>query len=271
MSEPLVSSHGLIVHTVPQGAQGEAQVSEDESILSRSARTADRTVAYGAGPSQIIEVRSGGPGAGQRPLIIIIHGGFWRPDIDRAHARPMADAIAAAGFTVALPEYSRVAGNPAPTLADLTLLLAAAPSCVDTHDGRMVLLGHSAGGHLALWASAAQPCAGLVGTLALAPVADLLLAHELGLGNDAVSRFLGCDPVSRPDLDPRQMPAPARPVTLMHGDEDAIVPPLVSESYVAAHRAARLIGVAGAGHFALIDPLSVAWSLVLAQLERLAA
>jgi acetyl esterase/lipase len=238
-------------------------MAEDESVLTRSAGPADRTLAYGDDPEQNLEIRDGRSGAGQRPLVILIHGGFWRPDIDRRHMRPMADAIAAAGWTVALPEYARVPANPDPMLADLTLVLTQSPPRIALHNGRVILVGHSAGGHLALWASAARICPTLAGALALAPVADLLLAHELGLGSGAVRRFLGCDPVSRPDLDPRQMSAPVTPTTIVHGNDDVIVPPVISKSYVAAHSRVPLIRVPGAGHFALIDPQAAAWSSVM--------
>ena len=243
-------------------------MAEDRSVLSRSAGPADQVLAYGDDPGQIIEVRDGRAGAAQRPLVLIVHGGFWRPDIDLSHARPMAQAIAASGWTVALPEYARVAGNPAPTFADLTRMLAKAPQIVARHNGGVLLVGHSAGGHLVLWATAARICPTLVGTLALAPVADLLLAHEMGLGDGAVARFLGGDPVSRPDLDPRQMAAPQTPTTIAHGSADTIVPPALSESYVAAHSQVTLIPVAAAGHFALIDPQAPAWPLVMTQLDR---
>jgi acetyl esterase/lipase len=246
-------------------------VAEDRSVLSRSAGPPDRVLAYGDDPGQIMEVRDGGDSAAQRPLVLIIHGGFWRPDIDLSHARPMAQAIAAAGWTVALPEYARMAGNPAPTFADLTLVLTRAAQMVGLHDGSVILLGHSAGGHLVLWAAAARICPALAGTLALAPVADLLLAHEMGLGDGAVARFLGCDPVSRPDLDPRQLSAPATPTTIVHGSADTIVPPAISESYVAAHSRVTLVPVADAGHFALIDPQAPAWPLVMRQLDRFSA
>lgn len=233
--------------------------------MSRGARAPDRVVAYGAQADQIIEIRSGAA-AREHPLVILIHGGFWRPDIDRVHLRPLADAIAAAGWTAALPEYSRVAGDPAPTLADLALLLSRVAADVVGHDGRVVLVGHSAGGHLALWATAAQLCPPLVGTLALAPAADLRLAHELNLGEGAVTHFLGCDPARRPDLDPRRMPAPLTATTIVHGTEDEIVPLSVSESYVAAHPQVRLVSLAGAGHFALIDPLAPAWQVLMTEL-----
>ena len=244
-------------------------MAEDRSVLSRSAGAADRVVAYGEDPGQIIEVRDGPDGAAARPLVLIIHGGFWRPDIDRTHARPMAAAIAAAGWTVALPEYARVAGNPAPLLADLTSVLAQATRIEGPHNGSVILIGHSAGGHLALWATAAGLCPALAGTLALAPVADLLLAHEMALGNGAVARFLGGEPVSRPDLDPRQMPSPVTPTIIVHGSDDAIVPLVISESYVAAHAGVSLIPDAGTGHFALIDPQSRAWPRVIRQLDGL--
>jgi acetyl esterase/lipase len=229
-----------------------------------------RIIGYGTSPDQIMEVRDGYEGA-TRPLVIIVHGGFWRPDIDRLHARPMADAMAAAGWTVALPEYSRVAGDPEPTLADLRVLLAQAVVRIAAHNAQVVLIGHSAGGHLVLWASAARLCPTLIGTLALAPVADLQLAQQLGLGNGAVARFLGCTPDRRPDLDPCRMPASAAATTLLHGIDDDTVPLAISESYVAAHPAARLVALAGAGHYEVIDPHAPAWSSVMAELARFSA
>ena len=246
-----------------------SQVAEDRSVLSRGALPPDHSVAYGADPAQIMEVRIGREPASQRPLVVLIHGGFWRPDIDRVHMRVMADALAEAGWTTVLPEYARVARDPAPTLADLTLLLDHVAGKVAHHNGKVILVGHSAGGHLALWAAATGICLQLAGTLALAPAADLLLAHELGLGNGAVSRFLGADPVSRPDIDPRQLAAPVTAATIVHGIDDETVPLVVSESYAAAHPQVRLRTLPGAGHFEVIDPLAPAWSTVVAELARL--
>jgi acetyl esterase/lipase len=230
----------------------------------------ERILRYGTDPDQIMAVRDGYEGAA-RPLVIIIHGGFWRPDIDRAHATPMAEAVAAAGWTVALPEYARVLHDPEPTLADLKLLLAQVVQRIPAHNGQVVLIGHSAGGHLVLWASAARLCPTLIGTLALAPVADLRLAHQLRLGNGAVSRFLGGDPDRRPDLDPRRMPAAPAATTLVHGVDDDTVPLAISESYVAAHPVARLVALTAAGHYELIDPHAPAWASVMAELARFSA
>jgi acetyl esterase/lipase len=241
-------------------------VAEDESILNRGARPPDRVIAYGPDPEQTLEIRDGSTGSA-RPLVILIHGGFWRPDIDRAHARPMADAIAAAGWTVALPEYARAPGEPERTLADLRQLLSPSATRVTEHNGRVVIVGHSAGGHLALWAAATGICPTLIGTLALAPVADLLLADQLGLGNRAVSRFVGGDPLKYPHLDPCRLPGPSIAIRLLHGVDDEIVPLRVSESYRRAHPASELTALAGAGHFALIDPEAPAWAAVLVGLS----
>lgn len=179
--------------------------------------------------------------------------------------------MAAAGWTVALAEYSRVRRDPEPTLADVRSVLAQSPRLISAHNGQVVLVGHSAGGHLVLWAGAARLGPTLIGTLALAPVADLKLAHQMGLGNGAVARFLGCEPERRPELDPCRMPASAVATTLIHGVEDDTVPLAISESYVAAHPSARLVAVADAGHFEVIDPHAPAWSRVMQELARLTA
>jgi acetyl esterase/lipase len=242
---------------------------EDESVLSRAAGPPDGVLEYGAAPEQIAELRVGRAGGEPRPLVLIVHGGFWRPRIDRAHAAPMADALAAAGWTVALLEYRRMPGQPEATLEDLRCALERLPRRIEGHDGRSLMMGHSAGGHLVLWS--AVNCPGLQsGALALAPVADLRLAQQARLGDGAVSGFLGTDARDRPELDPRQLATPAIPTTIIHGSEDATVPIALSESYVAAHAAVRLVRCPDVGHYALIDPLSGAWGTVLKELARLA-
>jgi pimeloyl-ACP methyl ester carboxylesterase len=125
--------------------------------------------------------------------------------------------------------------------------------------------------HLVLWASAAHRTPQLVGTVALAPVADLRLAHDRQLGDGAVIAFLDTDPGRRADLDPRRLPAPEVPVIIVHGTDDDIVPLEIAESYVAAHRNVRIVRVPGADHFAVIDPKSRAWPRVVEGLETLAA
>ena len=142
-------------------------------------------------------------------------------------------------------------------------------SKIEHHDGRVVAIGHSAGGHLVLWLAAARPTPSLAGVLALAPVADLRLAQAMNLGDGAVPAFLGIDSALRSDVDPRRLPSPAVPVTIVHGDRDDTVPIEISDSYVGAHHRARLVRAGGCGHYGWIDPSSPVWPTVIEELDRL--
>ncbi|MCI0573450.1 MAG: alpha/beta hydrolase [Myxococcaceae bacterium] len=246
-------------------------MNEDESVLTRAAPAADEIVAYGEDPDQVVDIRDGSGDAQLRPLLVIVHGGFWRPQYGRDHTGPMASALAAAGWTTAAIEYRRIPGEPDASVMDVANALAHLPSRVRRHNGRVIAIGHSAGGHLALLAATAHATPSLLGALGLAPVVDLQLAHERGLGGGAVAAFLGAEPSARLDLDPRRRGAPAVKTVLLHGDRDAVVPLEISESYVAMHRDVELRCLADCGHFALIDPLSAAWLHVVSTLERLAA
>jgi acetyl esterase/lipase len=242
---------------------------EYHSVLSRPATPPDETIAYGTDADQIADVRFGGERAAHRPLVILIHGGFWRPTYDRKHTGPMAVAMAEAGWTVAAIEYRRIPQHPNLTIDDVGAALQGLPSKIGKHDGRVIVMGHSAGGHLTLWAASKRPNPRLTGALALGPAADLQLAHELDLGDGATLLFLGEDPKSRADIDPKRMPSPALPVTIVHGEEDDVVPVSVSDSYVATHPKTRFVKLRDVGHFGVIDPLSRAWPIVIEQLEQL--
>ncbi|HEY5678374.1 MAG TPA: alpha/beta hydrolase [Myxococcales bacterium] len=246
-------------------------MTEDRSILTRAATAPDEIVAYGAEPEHVADVRHAGERGARRPLVVLIHGGFWRPAFDRAHTGPMAAALAGAGWTVASIEYRRAPTVPDHTIDDIGWALESLPANIRDHDGRVVVMGHSAGGHLALWAASKRPVPELCAALALAPVADLQLAHALNLGGGAVLAFLSVEPEERADLDPRWMPPPAIPTTIVHGEADEVVPLSVSQSYVADHPEVRLVKLPAAGHFALIDPLSEAWPAVVGELERLSS
>ena len=242
---------------------------EDESVLARAAPPPDACIAWGALPDQVADFRHGGASAATRPLLAVVHGGFWRPRYDRRHAAPMATTLAAAGWSVASVEYRRIPGEPDASVADVAAALTALPALVGGHDGRVIAIGHSAGGHLALLAAIAS-VPGLHGLLALAPVADLGLAAGLGLGDGAVDAFLGAAAATRTDLDPLHLPSPAIAATILQGDEDTTVPPAIAQSYVRAHPSVRLHALRDCGHYAVIDPLSSTWPTVVAEIERLA-
>ncbi len=244
---------------------------DDRSVLSRPASAPDTVLGYGPDPEQVADVRFAPDDRSERPLLVVLHGGFWRPEFDRVHLRPMTEALAAAGWTTIAPGYRRVPGRPDLTVGDVHAAVRAVAGWRDLAGRPVVLAGHSAGGHLALQTAAALgPPHVPAGVLALAPVADLRLGQELGLDGDAVPAFLGEGAAARPDLDPARLPTPGAPVRILHGTEDRIVPIAVSESYVRHHPRAMLTPV-DCGHFALIDPRSAAWPTVLEFLQGTAA
>ena len=237
-------------------------MTEDRSVLSREADEPDDLLRYGDHEDQVIDVWHAKE---YRPAIVFIHGGFWRPEYDRIHARPLAEALAAEGWPVASIEYRRSPGEPDLTTGDIRTALDKLPDLMDLHAG-FVLVGHSAGGQLALWAASTFNPVRLRGIVALAPVGDLLMADRLGLDKGAVQDFIGQG--VRNDLDPVHLPAPIMPVAIVHGTQDQRVPITISESYVAAHPTARLVRVEGAGHYEVIDPRRPAYHHVTAELTR---
>jgi len=243
---------------------------EDRSVLSRPAPSPDAVVRYGELAENIADVRYGKKEPSHRPLAILIHGGFWRPAFDRMHTSPMSAAIAAAGWTVASIEYRRIPGNPNAMLDDVRRAILQLPLMTNQHNGQAIVLGHSAGGHLALWAAVA--CAPLlIGALALAPAADLQYGYDNAIGDGAVRAFLGSPPDQHRDFDPCRMACPSIATTIIHGKQDAIAPLAMSENYLSRHQTTRVVRLDNCGHFAVIDPLSDAWPSVIAELERLSA
>jgi acetyl esterase/lipase len=239
-------------------------------VLTRPAPPPDVVLRYGDHPDHVIDLRL--PAAQAGPLVIFLHGGFWRAAYDRAHTGPLAADLAARGYPVACPEYRRV-GQPGGgwpgTLDDVEAALAALPGLVRPHadPAGAVLAGHSAGGHLALL-NAHTP--GLAGVVALAPVADLGEAYRTGIGSNAVAALLGGGPHDVPAhfdrADPaRRGPLPV-PTVIIHGDADDQVPVTNSAGYAASVGGDRctIEVLSRVDHFAIIDPLSAAWGHVLA-------
>jgi acetyl esterase/lipase len=264
-------------------------MSDPRDVLERPAAPPDTTVHYGELPEHVADVYLPQAKHDNGTLVVVVHGGFWRVEYDRVHVRPMCEGLAAAGCTVASIEFRRT-GQPGGgwpgTLDDVALAVDAVPELVARALGttlpRVVLLGHSAGGHLVTWAASRpslppsspwfRPDAGADLVVDLAGVCDLRHAHALCLDDHATRDLLGGGPDDVPDryaaADPASL-TPATPVVVVHGTQDEQVPIAVSRSYVAAMAVAgvgeriRLVELADVEHFALIDPLSPAWPSVL--------
>lgn len=229
------------------------------------------TLSYGPGPNDVIDVRL--PSSPPTGVIVMLHGGFWRAEYDRMHTGPMATALAAAGYIVAVPEFRRTGcgGGWPSTFDDVAAALDAAPGLLAPYSSSPpVLVGHSAGGHLALWA-ATRPGAWATSVVSLAGCADLALCSRLDLDEGATDLLMGGSPEEVPEryalADPTALPVPTVPVTLVHGTADDRVPIEVSRSY-AARTDAALRELPEVGHFALIDPLSMAWPAVREAIDQ---
>lgn len=260
-------------------------------ILQRQARPPDRVLHYGADVDQVVDVWE--PAAGlDRPVVVAIHGGFWRSEFDRRHLGPFCAALASYGYPTCALEYRRT-GQPAggwpSTFADVALALDTLPLTLGMKrcsDG-VLLVGHSAGGQLALWVTgrgpsdALAPCTNgpsqYLGVVALAPICDLIGAARLQLDDGAALALMGGRPEDVPGryaaVDPMLRPPIRLPCVLIHGIDDDVVPVAMSRRYVgrtsAGSAMVRLCELAGASHYDLIDPQSPYWSEVISTVEQL--
>ncbi|WP_228282414.1 alpha/beta hydrolase [Brevibacterium atlanticum] len=217
---------------------------------------------YGPAKEQFVEVY--GDPAAASATVVFVHGGYFRPRTDLAHARPLARALAASGVLVALVEYRRVGGQPR-LLDDVTAAIdsvcAELPGWGVNGAARenLMVSGHSAGGCLVLaWASHLPAEGPRIRLRPLAPVTDLLREVADGLGDGAVLDYMGLRPEE--DLaaylrhDPRSRAAliPERvDVHSIHGDADGVVNVEFSRVFPAV-----CTELAGANHADVIDPES---------------
>jgi acetyl esterase/lipase len=204
-------------------------------------------------------------GAGPFRVVVLVHGGFWRARYGRDLMAALADDLAARGLAAWNVEYRRLdAGGGWPQSAEDVLAAIDhlrgldAPLALD--EGAAVV-GHSAGGHLALIAGAEGRASRVV---AQAAVSDLEEAVRLRLGDGAVERF--CDGAALDAASPiRRAPLPV-PVLLVHGAQDDTVPAAMSEAFAARGGDVTLRVRRGEGHYEHIDPRSGAWAEVVAWL-----
>jgi len=261
-------------------------------IAAQPAPPPGERIAYGSDSLQFGELRVP-EGEGPFPLIVLIHGGCWQSAYGVDHVRPLAAAFTREGFATWAIEYRRI-GDPGGgwpgTFEDAARALDHVRAIAASHridSGRVVLVGHSAGGHLALWLAsranlpdsstfAAPDTPRVRGVVGLAAIADLA-GYGAGSGscNASVVPLMGGTPEEAPERyaegDPMRLLPPSVPVRLVSGSADPIVPPAQAEAYVRAARAAgadaRGVPVPGAGHFDVIAPFAPAWGTVLEQVR----
>jgi acetyl esterase/lipase len=242
-------------------------------------------IAYGTDPAQFLEV-SLPAGTGRVPVVVVLHGGFWRARYGIELAQPLAADLAGRGWAAVAVEYRRVgAGGGWPTtLEDVAAALDALPDLgrageevatrLDLTD--VTVIGHSAGGHLAAWAAgrsrlpAGAPGAGprvaVTAAVLQAGVLDLGAAVAADLGSGATVEFLGGTPAEVPEryagADPVRLLPTGAAVLCVHGEADTTVPLEQSERYAAAAGAAGdpvEVTVVPGDHMVVIDVAGQAW------------
>ena len=235
-------------------AEATTRISRD--ILNEPPPAADLRLAYGPEPLQFGDLRV--PiGTDHWPLAIVVHGGSWRASFSLIHSGHLCEALKGIGIATWNVEYRKI-GDPGggwpTTFEDVLSAIAYVPELPLEH-GAVAMIGHSAGGHLALLAA---PRVKL-------PVVAIAAASDFdGWMSDGAKVFLAG--VDRAVVSPRrQLPLGVHQV-LVHGTDDDVVPLWLSERYVEAAEAAgddaELVTLEGDGHFEPVDPQAASWSRV---------
>jgi acetyl esterase/lipase len=252
-----------------------------------------RTIRYGPHHSNVGDLWLPAGNAAPLPVVVLIHGGFWRGVYTKRLMNGLAKDVVARGWAAWNIEYRRVGfpggdGGWPNTLLDVAAALDHLAIIEDAVDiSRVVTCGHSAGGHLALWAAArgrlpaGSPGAGgdvsVRGAVSLSGVVDLDEADRLGLGAQATARFMGGHWNEQPDryrhASPRARLPLGVPQALIHAGNDSVVPSSMSRDYqtlaMSLGESARFLLVDEIGHRQLIDPKGRGWAIAVSELEHL--
>jgi acetyl esterase/lipase len=245
-----------------------------DDILTLAPPPADARLAYGTDANQFGDLRLPKT-KGPFPVVMNLHGGYWRAKYDLAHAGHLCAALAAKGVATWNVEYRRVGnlgGGWPGTFEDIRSAYRYLPQIAKRYDldsTKVLVIGHSAGGQLALCLAAHE--SSLKRVISLAGVVDLQQAWEQHLSNNAVVEFLGGKPGEVPDhyreADPMNLAIDHDTTQwLIHGAGDDVVPSHFSRQYAEQKKKlgedVHYTEISIAGHFDLIDPRSNAWPTV---------
>ncbi|MCW2590474.1 MAG: hypothetical protein JWQ86_2901 [Mycobacterium sp.] len=254
------------------------------SPKARADQSAPMRYTYGEHPSQYAEL-SLPDGTGLAPVVVVIHGGYWRVGYGAELGRPLAADLAGRGFAALNVEYRRVGdgGGWSQTGDDVANAVDAlradgqrlAGSRLDL--GHVVALGHSAGGQLAGWlASRRSAPVPMSGAVLQAGLLDLVQGADEGLGGGAVDEFLGGSPAQHPEAYAQASPIALLPFGIpsicVHGTADSVVPIDQSQRFVAAAQQAgdsADLRTFDGGHDELITVGTPAWDLCVDAVHRL--
>lgn len=252
------------------------------------------TIPYGPEESQYGELFVP-DGDGPFPTVVVIHGGSWTTEVSAEATRPISRWLADHGWVAWNLEYARVGeqlGGYPGTLEDVAVGIDHLQQLAEEEDrpidlDRVLVLGHSAGGQLALWAAArpgiapgqpgAQPAVVPVGAVSLAGVTDLVAATNVQVLAQATEDLLGGSPEQVPERYDLASPIARVPLGVPQivgwGEEDETVPAFMATAYADAASGAgdqvQRLEVPDTNHFSWLDPDSTAWQELSRQLEGL--
>ena len=235
-----------------------------------------RRISYGDDPSQFVDLWLPADTSAALPVVVLIHGGFWRSQYGLDLMNPLAEDLIARGYAVLNIEYRRVGvgGGYPETLEDVAAAIDVLPAQSVALDlDKVVFIGHSAGGHLALWASgrAALP-AGAPGAdplvvprlaIGLGPVFDLAAADAAGVGSGAVTGFMGgsADELPAEYVIATPSTSAGAALAVVRGTLDFIVPAQFAVPTPIGD--VTVVDIDGEDHFDLINPASKSWAAVI--------
>lgn len=264
-------------------------------LAARPLPEAGRRISYGPETSQFGELRLPQNVKDPAPVVVLIHGGCWLADFDYAYMSHLAAALSAEGYATWTIEYRRLgeAGGGWPnTFTDVGAAIDRLRQLATTHAldlSRVVTLGHSAGGQLALWAASrprlglgsplhadgAMPIRGVIGLAAITDLADYRNSPADSC-HGSVEPLMGASPQAVPKRYSQVSPIELLPLHaeqwLIQGERDPIVDSASVERYVKAAKAAgeqaRLIRI-GSGHFDPVVPEGPSWQTIRQALQRM--
>jgi acetyl esterase/lipase len=274
----------FVISAIVLIAFAKSQNESSRSILIRPTPSPDYRLSYGKDSLQFGELRLP-KGEGPYPVAVVIHGGCWMAEYGLSYLGHLSAALTEAGVATWNIEYRSVGdsgGGWPGTFQDVAVgtdYLRALAKDYPLDLNRVLAVGHSAGGQLALWLAARKKAAKdsllyqpdplpLRGVVALAAITDLrrtgtacdrLVGRLMGgSANDVSSRYLEASPIELLPIGVKQ--------TIIQGQSDNLVPPAMASEYAEAARRksdeVKLVVIEKAGHFELVDPTSFAWAKV---------
>jgi len=246
-----------------------------------------QTLQYGNAPMQAGDLYL--PDAQIKGTICLLHGGFWRAPYGREQLNVMANDLVKHGYAVWNLAYRRIGddGGGCPgtfddVIAGIRFLTTIKNKNLDSVLDRVVLVGHSAGGQLALWAAHRTmqlklQTINIVASIALAPISDLIEAQKLTLGRGAIDELFSACLSDKSQRLTQYSPQALLPLNvrqlIIHGEEDDNVPIELSQSYVSKAKSLgdqiELLALPSTGHMEFLAIESDAYRALLTGLQRI--